>query len=132
MRNNLALIDSISNLEGEMKKLPQLDVPVKHYFANGFYAREMVMPAGSAVVGKIHKSEHLCIISMGSVEIVSGEKSEHIEAPYTYVSQPGAKRAIYAFEDTVWTTVHMSDETNVEKLEEELVTESYGDLLCLS
>ena len=132
MRNSLAVVDDICRLEEEMKKLPQLEIPVNHYFANGFYAREMLMPAGSAVVGKIHKSEHLCIISAGSVEVVSGEKSEFISAPYTYVSQPGAKRAIYAFEDTVWTTVHMNDETDVEKLEQELVTESFGDLLCLS
>ena len=113
-----------------------LNIVAKHYFANGFYAREMTMPKGCALVGKIHKSEHLCIVSKGAVDIASEERTERISAPYTYVSKPGAKRAIYAHEDTVWTTVHMSDEIDVEKLEDELIAESYlqlesEDKLCL-
>ena len=126
----------IIHLEDEMKELEQIDIPIKHYFANGFYAREMTMPQGCALVGKIHKSEHLCIVSKGVVDIASEERTERIAAPYTYVSKPGAKRAIYAHEDTVWTTVHMSDETDVEKLEDELIAESFTQLekevkLCL-
>ena len=115
----------VCNLENEMRKLPQHEMPIKHYFANGFYAREMTMPKDSAVVGKIHKSEHLCIISQGVVDVASEERTERISAPFTYVSKPGAKRAIYAHEDTVWTTVHLSDETDIEKLEDELIAESF-------
>ena len=107
----------ILKLQDEMLKLKQADVPVKHYFANGFYAREMTMPADCTVVGKIHKSEHLCILSKGKVELVSDEKSETLEAPYTYVSKPGAKRALYSHTEVVWTTVHLSNETDLEKLE---------------
>lgn len=118
----------IATLQEEMMVCPQLDIPIRHHFANGFYAREMTMPKGSAVVGKVHKSEHLCIVSQGTVDLVSEEKSETISAPYTYVSQPGAKRVIYAHEETVWTTVHMSDETDVDKLEADLVAESYLEL----
>ena len=122
------LREGITRLQDEMMEMEQLEFPIKHYFANGFYAREMTMPKGSAVIGKIHKSEHLCIISKGVLEVVSEEKTQTITAPYTYVSQPGAKRAIYAHEETIWTTVHMNDETDVEKLEAELVAESYSQL----
>lgn len=126
----------IIHLEDEMLQLEQIEIPIKHYFANGFYAREMTMPKDCALVGKIHKSEHLCIVSKGCVDIASEERTETISAPYTYVSKPGAKRAIYAHEETVWTTVHMSDETDVEKLEDELIAESFNQIenevkLCL-
>ena len=126
----------IMRLQDEMLKLKQADVPVKHYFANGFYAREMTMPEGCTVVGKIHKSEHLCILSKGKVELVSEEKTETLEAPYTYVSKPGAKRALYAHSEVVWTTVHKSDETDLDKLEDQLIAESFTQLevekkLCL-
>lgn len=112
---------SILDLQEKMLEQPQIDIPVKHYFANGFYAREMTMPAGSMVVGAVHLSEHLCIISKGDVSIESDELSGYFQAPYTYVSKPGAKRAIYAHSELVWTTVHMTEETDIKVLEQELV-----------
>ena len=49
-------------------------------------------------------------------------------APCTLISQPKAKRAIHALEDSVWTTIHATNETNVAKLVE-LLTESTADEL---
>ncbi len=49
-------------------------------------------------------------------------------APVTIVSQPGTKRAIHALEDTVWTNIHATNETDLDKLVEEL-TESTVDQL---
>ena len=122
------LREKILVLQDEMLKLPQAEVPVKHYYANGFYAREMTMQKGCALVGKIHKSEHLCIISKGDVDVVSEEKTERLKAPYTFVSKVGAKRAIYAHEETVWTTVHLTGETDLDKLEDELIAESFEQI----
>ena len=111
----------IVELQQMIEQMPQLEIAVKHYFANGFYAREMQAPAGALIVGKVHKSEHLCIISQGSAEVASDEFTGVVEAPYTYVSQPGAKRAIFAKTDLTWTTVHMTSETDLERLEELLI-----------
>lgn len=119
---------SIFRLQDHMLKQPQVEIPIRHYHANGFYAREMRMPSGCTLVGKIHKSEHLCIISKGCVTVVSEEFEGTIEAPYTYVSKPGAKRAIVSHTDTVWTTVHMTETQDVETLEKELIAESYQAL----
>lgn len=118
----------ITQLQDTMLQLEQVEIPIKNYFANGFYAREMTMPAGVALVGKIHKSEHLCIVSKGRVKVVSEEFEGIIEAPYTYVSKPGAKRAIYSLDETVWTTVHMTGTTDLDELENELIAESYQAL----
>lgn len=97
------------------------DPHILHYQINGLYAREMWLLANTVIVGKTHKQEHLCIISKGIVKVVSEEFTQLIEAPYTYVSKSGTKRAMYAITDVVWTTIHHIHETDLNKVEKELV-----------
>jgi hypothetical protein len=118
---DVSKLGQIQELEVVIRQLAQVDIPVKHYYANGFYAREMRVRAGTLLTGKVHKSEHLCIISGGSAHVASEEFTGMVGAPHTYVSQPGAKRAIYAIEDLVWTTVHMTTETDLDLLEDLLI-----------
>jgi hypothetical protein len=49
-----------------------------------------------------------------------------IEAPCTFVSGPGVRKALYIIEDMRWATVHPTKETNIEKLESKLVVKSRG------
>lgn len=121
----------IKILEDCIKEYDQLHIPIRHHFADGFYAREMFMPSGAVITGRIHKSEHLCIISQGEVEIVSEEFTQRVQGPFIYVSKPGAKRALYAHSDVHWTTVHRCDETTIEKVELALVTDDFDDVLLL-
>jgi len=114
-------IDKIKQLEAVMLDMPQYEAEIKHYHANGFYAREMRIPAGVVLVGKTHASEHLCFISQGKCLVVSEEFTGEVSAPYTYVSKPGAKRAITALEDLVWTTVHRTELSDLDALEAELI-----------
>ena len=46
----------------------------------------------------------------------------------TIISQPGTKRVGYAHVDSIWTNYHATKETDVEKIEAELVTETYDAL----
>ena len=57
--------DKIAVLVRGMGHMPQVECPLKHYFAPGVYLREIFMPAGSVVIGKIHKTEHFNIIQKG-------------------------------------------------------------------
>lgn len=102
--------------------------PLNHHFAPGAYAREILLPAGSLVVGKIHKHAHINVISKGRVIVITETGMITMEAPYTFVSAPGTKRVVFAVEDTVWTTVHVTTETDLEKLEEEIIAPSYEAL----
>jgi hypothetical protein len=108
--------------------MPPAFLPIKHYFANGMYAREMTMPAGTIVTGAIHKTTHFCILSQGRVRVMSEDGIDEFVAPAIIISQPGTKRAIHALEDTVWTNIHATNETDLDKLVEEL-TESTVDQL---
>lgn len=75
------------------------------------------MPAGSVIVGKPHKVEHLCVMLQGRMKLVKedGEVVE-ISAPATFVGKPGRKIA-YIIETVVFQNIYATDETDVEKLE---------------
>lgn len=122
---------SIMEVQRELEQLPQIDCPLKHHFAPGAYAREILLPKGSLVIGKIHKHSHINVISKGRVSVITETGRKELEAPCTFVSDVGTKRAVYAHEDTVWTTVHVTNETDPEKLEEEIIAKTYDDLPAL-
>jgi len=120
--------EQVQQIEDMMQGMPPAFLPIKHYFANGMYAREMFMPAGTILTGAVHKTTHFCILSQGHVHVISEDGIMDLVAPVTIVSQPGTKRAIHALEDTVWTNIHATNETDLDKLVEEL-TESTVDQL---
>jgi hypothetical protein len=112
-------------MQNEMLKTPGEIPGVKHYFAPGVYAREMLIPQGKLIVGKIHRHAHLNIISYGSVKVSTEFGPMAFKGPYTFTSQPGTKRVVYAEEDTLWTTIHVTEETDLEKIEDFVIAPSY-------
>jgi len=95
------------------------------------YAREMFLPKGTVVVGKIHKHDHVNVISLGRVIVVTEFGKREYKAPITFISEVGLKRAVYVLEDTVWTTVHLTKnagEDNLDKIEKEVIADSYTAL----
>jgi len=103
-----------------MYALPQAECPVRHYFAPGMYAREITIPKGVTLVGAIHKTENLCILSKGKLELVTDAGTVVIEAPATVTCKPGTKNAALALEDSVWTNFlpNPDNETDTDKLVE--------------
>ena len=110
-------------LQESMRTLPQMECKTAHYFADGMYARELMQPEGSLVVGKVHKREHLFIVMKGSIKVVLDDAVRVLDAPAVIVSKPGAKRAILALEDTVYITVHKTKKRNLDKIEAEIIEE---------
>jgi hypothetical protein len=95
--------------------------PLVHRFAPGVYAREITMPGGWAFLGEKHKTEHLNIISKGHVSFRSGGEVIEVHAPYAFVSKPGVQKVLLIHDETVWTTIHPTDETDVPTLEAMLI-----------
>ena len=102
---------------------------VKHRFANGCYLREIFMPAGARVIGKIHATEHFNIILKGKVTVVTAEGKETFSAPYTFVSKAGTQKVVLIHEDCIWQTVHVTESTDLEEIEKEVIADSYDDLI---
>lgn len=126
---SLTFREEISLLVEHMKNIDQVPCPVTHRFAPGVYLREIYMPADTIVIGKIHKTEHFNILLMGACLIVHEDGTrEELIAPCTFVSKPGVQKVLYIIEPMIWQTVHVTDETNLERLEELLITKEYPDL----
>lgn len=117
--------EKIIALEHEVAKLPPVDMPLRHFFANGIYARELTIPKGTVLVGKIHKYAQINILSKGDISIATEQGIMRVQAPYTVVSPPGTKRVGYAHEETVWTTISRTDETDLELIEKDLIADSF-------
>jgi hypothetical protein len=95
------------------------------------YAREIFIPKGTLIIGKIHKHQHLNFILKGKVSVNTEFGKKYFEAPCTFISEVGLKRAVYAEEDTIWTTVHLtrlSGENNLGAIEDELIAKSYDEI----
>ncbi|MCE5185019.1 MAG: hypothetical protein LLF76_02715 [Planctomycetaceae bacterium] len=104
--------------------------PLTHRFADGQYVREIFIPKGMVLVGKIHRFSHANFLMRGKVIVVTEEGGrELIEAPRVMVSPAGTKRALVTLEDTVWVTVHNTQQQDLEEIEKEVIVESYELLL---
>lgn len=114
--------ETLNRLEPAIAALPRCEFTVVHRFTPGLYIREIFMRKGSIVASKIHKTEHPFVISKGDVSVWSDETGvERLAAPYTGITKPGTRRALMMHEDTIWTTFHPTKETDLEKLEAELI-----------
>jgi hypothetical protein len=104
-------------------------VPIRHFFMDGVYVREMTMYKDTMVVGAIHKHLHMCFLLTGRITVVDKEGViDHI-APCTIVSTPGIKRVLYAHEDSIWYNTHKnpSNTEDVDELEKDIVAISYKE-----
>lgn len=121
--------EMISGIESTMKECSaQLDIPISHHFSKDVYAREMVVPEGTLLVGKIHKFQNLNILSEGEVSILSIDGCIRVKAPYTFIGSPGSKRLFYMHSKTTWTTIHGTSEQDVTKIEDTFIAKNYDEL----
>lgn len=112
---------AVEALQVELSKMPQVELPTEHIFHGGMYCRQLFQPAGSLVVGKVHKKEHFFMVVQGTVAITGDGKTLLYTAPFMLTSKPGTKRVLYAETDVVYMTIHRADSTTVEAVEDELV-----------
>ena len=118
--NNAAIEAS----EREVLKMEQVVCPLVHKFAKGMYLREIFMPAGSLIIGHEHTTEHFNIVLSGKARVMINGEVQDIIAPCTFVSKPGVRKVLVILEDMRWATAHVTDETDVGKLEEMLIIRS--------
>lgn len=114
----------IDRIESDMRAMPdaQIEIPVEHTFGPGFYARTVTIPAGATVVGKVHATEHIFMVVKGDITLVTDGARRRVQAPFQMVCAPGVKRAGHAHTECVCTNIHITTETDLDKLEAALIT----------
>lgn len=121
----LAFEESIRHVLHE-QQLEGADCPLTHHFAPGAYGREILLPKDSLVVGKIHRHAHLNMLMKGRVSVATEQGVETFSAPRVFVSLPGTKRVVYAHEEAIWVTVHVTTETDLVNIEREIIAPTYA------
>ena len=106
-----------------------------HQHSVGLYSRTLFMPAGSFIVGKIHKFAHQNIISRGRIRVQTESGYTVYDAthsPVFFISEPETKRVVFAETHTVWTTLHPTGldyiEDDLSVLEKMFIAENYEQL----
>jgi quercetin dioxygenase-like cupin family protein len=114
--------EQIEQLQAEMVKMPQADLQTEHYFSeSGMYCRKVFRPAGTLIVGKIHKHHHLFLCAMGEIIAWTENGMKRLQAGDVVESKPGTKRVTLAVTDAIGVTVHRTDKTDLDEIEAELV-----------
>lgn len=119
----------VNRAEAVMLTMPQVEMPVKHHFSQGVYARELFIPKGTVLTGKIHKYPQLNILSKGELSVLTEDGIKRVKAPFHVVSPAGTKRIAFAHEDSVWTTIHGTEENDLEKIENHFIAQSEQEYL---
>ena len=121
---------TLHRAEAAMVEHPPAECPVVHRFTPGLYIRELHLPAGTLATSMCHRQEHPFIISRGKIEVISETEGAVLyEAPFCGITQPGTRRMVRVLEDTIWTTIHATDERDVEKIAAEILEPSDNPFL---
>ena len=119
---NKSYIDTVRDVQQQIQDNAELiDVPVEHHFAPGVYMRQMNAKAGTVVVSKMHRTEHMNILLSGSLTVATENGIELLKAPVVLKSMPGTKRIGYFHEDSTWITVHPTNETDLNLIEQQVI-----------
>jgi len=113
--------EQIDRLQAEMIKMPQAELQTEHFFSPGMYCRRVSRPAGTLIVGKVHKEPHFFLCAKGEIIAWSENGMRKLQAGDVIESKPGTKRVTLATQDSIGITIHKTDKTDLDKIEAELI-----------
>lgn len=118
----------IEALQALISSDPQVELKTEHFFTDGMYLRTLFRPKGTLIVGKVHRRDHFYVVVFGDVTVTSDGERERVRGPKVFICKPGTKRAVFAHEDSLCLTVHRTDETDLERVEADLVEEDLSSM----
>jgi mannose-6-phosphate isomerase-like protein (cupin superfamily) len=119
--DHVPTLEQIERLQREMSVLPQLELETEHYFSGGMYCRKLTRPAGTLIVGKVHKKDHFFMCAQGEIRAWSEKGMVTLKAGDVICSKAGTKRVTLALTDAIGITFHKTNKTNLDKIEKELI-----------
>lgn len=113
--------DQLRQLEVEIAKLPPVETQETHYFAHGIYGRDLFIPAGAVLTGKLHRHSTLNLLIQGEIIVTTPQGMKRLSAPAVFVSPPMTKKAGFAVTDVRWVNVHATRMTDLAAIEQKFI-----------
>lgn len=121
VENHTPTLAEIERLQHEMMQMPQAELDTEHYFSGGMYCRKVTRPAGTLIVGKVHKKDHFFMCAKGQIIAWSEKGMVTLNAGDVLASKAGTKRVTLAVTDAIGITFHKTSKLNLDKIEKELI-----------
>lgn len=129
---NLTEREKIFEVEAIIKAHPlgmgEDPFPLEHQFAKGLYIRKITVPANVLTVTKIHKFSHPAFLLQGEMSIMEEWGARRVKAPTYFITKAGTKRVIYHHTEVVLVTVHATEETDVNRIEDEIIADNFNEI----
>lgn len=106
------ITENVNDLLGQM-----------HHFSDGLYAKQLHIPANHVVGSHSHKYSHLSVLAQGEVLVVVDGQQTRYAAPACIEIAAGKEHRVFAISDAVWFCIHATSETDLDKIDEVLVSE---------
>jgi quercetin dioxygenase-like cupin family protein len=113
--------EAVNKLQSEMVQMSQVELKTDHYFSGGMYCRKVFRPAGTVIVGKVHKADHIFLCAQGEIMVSTENGMKKLCAGDIIESKLGTKRVTLALTDAIGITIHKTDKTDLDEIEAELI-----------
>jgi quercetin dioxygenase-like cupin family protein len=113
--------EQIESLQAQMVTMPQAELVTEHQFSPGMYMRKLFRPAGTLIVGKVHKEPHFFLCAKGEIIAWTESGMKRLQAGDVIESKPGTKRVTLTVTDAIGITIHRTDKTDLDEIEAELI-----------
>lgn len=115
--------DAVRRIEECLLQAPQVDLQTTNVVHGRMCARTILVPAGTVLTGALTNIDNVCIVQ-GDISVTTDAGVQRLTGYNVLTARAGAKRVGYAHADTYWTTIHHTDLTDVEAIEEEMTNEA--------
>jgi hypothetical protein len=129
--SSLSWKEKAAYLTWRVSQLPQASMPVTHLFEDGQYIREMLIPAQTVFLGRIHRQGHTLELLEGDLILCLPTGQVHKRAPDRMETYAGFQAVAFTLSDVRVRSLHPdTGERDIPTLENAL-TESAEVLLEL-
>jgi hypothetical protein len=115
--------ESVRQLEDHLIGLPQVDLGVTHVVHGGMCARTGMIPAGTLLTGAMTNCDNICVIH-GDITVTTDDGPMRLVGFHVLPAKAGAKRVGVAHADTYWSTLFVTDKTDIRDIEDQMTGES--------
>jgi len=120
----------INKCDVAMLDMPQRECPLIHRFAPGMYIREILIPKDTLLTTLMHLTTHPFFIMKGDVSVWYHDiPVQRYQAPYTGITQAGTRRMLFAHEDTIWSTCHITDLTDPDEIVQSVTCMDFNPMI---